>query len=67
MMLYRPSGQAELRLVEASGWRAWPPAPLCGSRALESGAPAGNQHVAGARVVDIEVEGDREASLPMWI
>jgi hypothetical protein len=25
MILYRPVGVAELRLVEASGWRAWPP------------------------------------------
>jgi hypothetical protein len=25
MILYRPVGIAELRLIEASSWRAWPP------------------------------------------
>jgi hypothetical protein len=25
MILYRPVGLSELRLVAASGWRAWPP------------------------------------------
>lgn len=25
MILYRPTGPEELRLVEESGWRAWPP------------------------------------------
>ncbi len=25
MILFRPTGAAELALVEASGWRAWPP------------------------------------------
>jgi hypothetical protein len=25
VMLWRPTGPAELALVEASGWRAWPP------------------------------------------
>jgi len=25
MKLYRPTGQAELDLVEAAGWQAWPP------------------------------------------
>ncbi len=25
MLLYRPTGVAELRLVAASGWRSWPP------------------------------------------
>lgn len=25
MILYRPTGRAELDLVAASGWRAWPP------------------------------------------
>lgn len=25
MILYRPTGAAELALVEASGWREWPP------------------------------------------
>lgn len=25
MILFRPTGAAELKLVEESGWRAWPP------------------------------------------
>lgn len=25
MILYRPTGQAEIALVEQSGWTAWPP------------------------------------------
>lgn len=25
MILYRPTGRAELTLVEQSGWKAWPP------------------------------------------
>ena len=25
MILYRPTGLAELRLVQKSGWKAWPP------------------------------------------
>jgi hypothetical protein len=25
MILYRPTGRNELRLVEAAGWRRWPP------------------------------------------
>lgn len=25
MILFRPTGQAELDLVETSGWKAWPP------------------------------------------
>ena len=25
MLLYRPAGRRELELVEASGWRRWPP------------------------------------------
>jgi len=25
MILFRPTGRRELELVEASGWRAWPP------------------------------------------